>query len=79
MERRNNMKRYRTFDLEDKPRGIIEFRLDDEDKKIFKKLRDIGFKINRHTSKLIWWNDDYVEIVNKKNEHTIGYLEMCYN
>lgn len=77
------MKKYRTFevvnDFQDRLKGVVEFRLDDEDKTIFKKLREIGFNINGHKNKLIWWNDDYLEIVNKKTELSVGYLEMCFN
>ena len=75
------MKKYRTFEIVndlDKLHGIIQFRLDDEDKTIFKKLREVGFDINRRKNALIWWNDDYVEIINKKTETSIGYLELCY-
>ena len=77
------MKKYRTFevvnDFQDILKGVVEFRLDDEDKTIFKKLREIGFNINGHKNKLIWWNDDYLEIVNKKTETSVGYLELCFN
>jgi len=75
------MKKYRTFEVQDKGdkvHGIVEVRLDDEDKTIFQKLRSIGFNINRRRNKLIWWDDDYIEIINKKSEQTIGYMEICY-
>ena len=75
------MKKYRTFEVGEKGdhlKGQIQIRLDEEDKSIFKKLREIGFNINRHRNKLIWWDDDYVEIINKKTENTIGIMEICY-
>lgn len=76
-----NMSKYRTFEVNDKGdkvHGEICIRLDDEDKTIFQKLRSIGFNINRQRNKLIWWDDDYVEIINKKSELTIGYMERSY-
>ena len=75
------MNRYRTFEVQDKGdkvHGEISIRLDEEDKAIFQKLRNIGFNINRRRNKLIWWDDDYIEIINKKSEQTIGYMEICY-
>ena len=75
------MKKYRTFEVNDKGdkvHGEISIRLDEEEKNIFRKLRNIGFNINRRRNKLIWWDDDYIEIINKRTEHSVGYMELCY-
>ena len=76
------MKDYRVFEVTtdeyQKLKGKISLRLDDEDKTIFQKLRGIGLKINRRWNKIEWWDDDYVEIINKKTDKTVGILEMCY-
>lgn len=76
------MKKFRTFEVteeHERPKGIIQFRLDEDDSSIMKKLRNIGFNINKRKNKFIWWDDSYVEIINKKTERTVGILEMCYN
>lgn len=76
------MKNYRTFEVTEnddyKLKGKITFRLDDEDKLIFKRLREIGFNITRRTNKLVWWSDEYAEIINKRTERTVGFLELMY-
>ena len=75
------MKKYRTFEVQengDKLHGIIELRADDEEKKVFQKLRAKGFKINRRVNKLVWWNYDFAEIINKKTELTVAYMDLCY-
>lgn len=76
------MKKFRTFEVtkeHERPKGIIQFRLDEDDTSIMKKLRNNGFNINKRKNKFIWWDDSYVEIINKKTERTVGILEMCYN
>lgn len=76
------MKDYRVFEVTkddyQKLVGKVTLRLDDEDKTIFQKLRNIGFKINRRWNKIIWWDDIYVEIVNKRTDKLLAVLEMCY-
>ena len=29
-------------------------------------------------NKLLWWDDDFVEIINKKTDKSIGFMEICY-
>ena len=76
------MKKFRVFyDVSDTSQvlqGTVELRLDDEDKTIFRKLKELGLKYNRRLNKVIWWDDDYAEIINKKTERTLGILEVCY-
>lgn len=75
------MKKYRTFEVQengDKLHGIVELRQDDEDKTIFQKLKSIGFKFNRRSNKVVWWDYDFAEVINKKTELTVAYLDMCY-
>ena len=75
------MKEYRIFEVSDmaeKLKGNIKCRLDDDDKTIFKSIRQLGFNINRRRNKLIWWDDDYAEIINKKSDLTIGVMELAY-
>lgn len=76
------MKKYRTFEVsEDKQniKGTINMRLDEDDTSIFKKLRELGFNTNKRKNKIVWWDDDYIEIINKRTETTVGIMEMCYN
>lgn len=75
------MKSYRIFevnDIEASLKGQISCRLDEDDKSIFMKLRSIGFKLNKRRNKIIWINDDYIEIINKRSDRTIGTMEVCY-
>lgn len=75
------MKKYRTFEVSNDTvnlKGIIKIRLDEDEKSIFKKLRNIGFKINRRTNKLEWADNDYVEIINKRTDRTVGMMEVIY-
>lgn len=76
------MKKYRTFevvsDTSEKLKGEVNIRLDEEESSIFKKLRKIGFNINRRKNKMIWWDDDYIEIINKRTENTVGIMEIVY-
>ena len=75
------MKKYRTFEVQengDKLHDIIFVKEEDDEKNIFQKLRKVGFDINRHRNKLIWWAEDYAEIINKKTDLTVAYLDMCY-
>ena len=65
------MKNYRVFEIYDKGarlKGHITCRLDEQEKDTFKKLRQIGFEVNRRKHKLIWWDDDFAEIINKKTD-----------
>jgi hypothetical protein len=77
------MKKYKTFevvgDTSEKLKGEVNIRLDEEESSVFKKLRKIGFNINRRRNKLIWWDDEYIEIINKKTENTIGIMEIAYS
>lgn len=76
------MKKYRTFEVSEDIqhlKGTINMRLDEDDTSIFKKLRELGFNTNKRKNKIIWWDDDYVEIINKRTELTVGIMEMCYN
>lgn len=75
------MKKFRTFEVSEDSanvKGILNIRLDEEESSIFKKLKDIGFKINKRSNKLIWWDDDYAEVINKRTEKTVGMLEVIY-
>ena len=75
------MKKYRTFEvIEDSPKvkGVLNIRIDEDESSVFKKLKSIGFDINKRRNKLIWWDDDYAEVINKRTENTIGILEIVY-
>ena len=76
------MSDYRVFEVTNDDwqtlKGKITFRLDAEDKDIFAKLKKLGMKLNMRKNKLIWWDDDYVEIINKKTERTVGIMELSY-
>lgn len=76
------MKKYRTFEVSEDTqhlKGTINMRHDEDDTSIFKKLRELGFNTNKRKNKIVWWDDDYVEIINKRTELTVGIMEMCYN
>lgn len=76
------MKKFRTFEVSEdavNKMGYLNIRMDEEESSVFKKLKSIGFNINKRKNKLIWWDDDYIEIINKKSEQTIGYMEICYS
>ena len=51
---------------------------DEEETSVFKKLKSIGFNINKRRNKLVWWDDDYAEVINKRTEKTVGMLEVVY-
>ena len=75
------MKNYRVFEIDNmraRLKGHISCRLDETEKVTFKKLREIGFNINRKMFKLVWWDDDYAEIVNKFTDKSIGMVEVIY-
>lgn len=76
------MKKYKTFevvgDTSEKLKGEVNIRLDEEESSVFKKLRKIGFNINRRKNKMIWWDDDYIEIINKRTENTVGIMELSF-
>ena len=75
------MKAYRIYevnDVEEKLKGQITCRLDEDDKSLFVKLKRIGVKLNRRRNKIVWVNDDLIEIINKKSDRTIGIMEHCY-
>lgn len=76
------MKDYRVFEVTSddnyKVKGKISFRLDDEEKQIFPKLKELGIKLSMKKNKLLWWDDDFVEIINKKTDKSIGFMEICY-
>lgn len=76
------MKKYKTFevigDTSEQLRGEVNIRLDEEESSVFKKLRKIGFNINRRKNKMIWWDDDYIEIINKRTENTVGIMELSF-
>lgn len=74
------MKKYRVFEVNDmsaRIHGIVELRLDSTESDIFKMARKIGLNLNKRRNKVIWWDDDYAEIINKISEKTIGTLEVC--
>lgn len=75
------MKKFRTFEVSDDTvhkMGYLNIRLDEEETSVFKKLKNIGFNINKRKNKLIWWDDDYAEVINKRTEKTVGMLEIVY-
>ncbi len=75
------MKKFRTFEVSDETvhkMGYLNIRLDEEETSVFKKLKEIGFNINKRKNKLIWWDDDYAEVINKRTEKTVGMLEIVY-
>ena len=75
------MKKFRTFEVSEEKMnkmGYIDLRMDEEESSVFKKMKNIGFNINKRKNKLIWWDDDFAEVINKKTEKTIGMLEVVY-
>lgn len=75
------MKKFRTFEVsEDKMNrmGYIDIKMDEEESSVFKKMKSIGFNINKRKNKLIWWDDDFAEVINKRTEKTVGMLEIVY-
>lgn len=75
------MKKFRTFEVSDdsvSQKGYLNIRMDEEDTSVFKKLKSIGFNINKRRNKLIWWDDDYAEVINKRTEKIVGMLEVVY-
>ena len=75
------MKKFRTFEVSEEKMnkmGYIDIRMDEEESSVFKKMKNIGFNINKRKNKLIWWDDDFAEVINKKTEKTIGMLEVVY-
>lgn len=75
------MKKFRTYEVSEEKlnkMGYIDIRMDEEDASVFKKLKNIGFNINKRRNKLIWWDDDYAEVINKRTENTVGILEVTY-
>ena len=75
------MKKFRTFEVSDETvhkMGYLNIRMDEEETSVFKKLKNIGFNINKRKNKLIWWDDDYAEVINKRTEKTVGMLEIVY-
>lgn len=75
------MKKFRTFEVSDETvhkMGYLNIRMDEEETSVFKKLKNIGFNINKRKNKLIWWDDDYAEVINKRTDKTVGMLEIVY-
>lgn len=75
------MKTYRTFEISDedmKLLGIVNCKLDEDDSSIFKKIKRLGLEVTKRRNKLVWWDDDYIEIINKKTDLTIGVMEVLY-
>lgn len=75
------MKKFRTFEVSEDSanvKGVLNIKLDEEESSIFKKLKDIGFNINKRRNKLVWWDDDYAEVINKRTDKTVGMLEIVY-
>ena len=75
------MNAYRTFEVNDvsaKLKGVIQVKDNEKENSIMAKLRKIGFKINKKKNKVVWWHEDYVEIINKRTEETVGFMELCY-
>ena len=58
--------------------GYIDIKMDEEESSVFKKMKSIGFNINKRKNKLIWWDDDFAEVINKRTEKTVGMLEIVY-
>ena len=75
------MKKYRTFKIvNDTPKlnGIIELRYDDEDRDIFRKLKEFGFKLSKRKYFIDWGDDTYLEVINKKTFITEAFMELVY-
>lgn len=75
------MKKFRTFEVSEdavNKMGYLNIRMDEEESSVFKKLKSIGFNINKRKNKLIWWDDDYAEVINKRTDKTVGMLEVVY-
>lgn len=76
------MKTYRIFELDEnenyKLKGQIRIRLDEDNRKIIKMLRSLGMHINNYRNKMLWWDDEYAEIIQKKSEKTVGVIEVVY-
>lgn len=75
------MKKFRTFEVSEdtvNKMGYLNIRMDEEESSVFKKLKSIGFNINKRKNKLIWWDDDYAEVINKRTDKTVGMLEIVY-
>lgn len=75
------MKDYRVFDVSNESyelKGKIKLKIDDNEKIIMKKVKELGLKFNVYKNKVIWWDDDYIEIIQKKSDKTVGVLEVCY-
>ena len=75
------MKKFRTFEVSEDSanlKGVLNIKLNEEESSIFKKLKDIGFNINKRKNKLIWWDEDYAEVINKRTDKTVGMLEIVY-
>ena len=76
------MKTFRIFEVSEDSchlKGKITFRLDEENTKILKRLRQAGLKVHGHRNKIIWWDDDYLEIIQKRSEKTVAFMEVVYN
>lgn len=73
------MKKYRIFSVDDisaKLKGIIELRMDDEDRYILKKLKEFGMNLSNRKYYIDWGDDTYLEIIDKKTYHTKAFLEQ---
>lgn len=73
------MKKYRIFSVDNisaKLKGIIELRMDDEDRYILKKLKEFGMNLSNRKYYIDWGDDKYLEIIDKKTYRTKAFLEQ---